>query len=95
MQLYSSRSPQHVLVGAITFLCLILLLSACTPGTQAAQSQQQPSLFSKMDAFLTTKAKVLDFNGSVLVARNGHILLSKGYGMANADQALANTPTTM
>jgi CubicO group peptidase (beta-lactamase class C family) len=95
MRLYASRSLQHVLGGAMTFLCLILLLSACTPSTQTVPSQQHPSLSSMMDAFLTSEAKVLEFNGSVLVARNGHILLSKGYGVANADQALANTPTTM
>ncbi len=78
MRLFSPRSLQQVLAGAMTFLCLILLLSACTTSMQGVQSQQPPSLFSKMDAFLTSEAKVLKFNGSVLVARNGTILLSKG-----------------
>jgi len=34
------------------------------------------------------------FNGSVLVARGDEIILSEGYGMADAEQEIANTPQT-
>ena len=33
-------------------------------------------------------------NGAVLVARDGQIILSKGYGLADHDQKVANTPQT-
>ena len=35
-----------------------------------------------------------DFGGAVLVARNGKILLKKGYGLANYELGVANTPDT-
>jgi CubicO group peptidase (beta-lactamase class C family) len=34
------------------------------------------------------------FSGAVLVARDGHFLLSKGYGMANLEQDVAITSQT-
>jgi CubicO group peptidase (beta-lactamase class C family) len=34
------------------------------------------------------------FNGSVLVARDGKVLLAKGYGMANFEHDVPNTPRT-
>jgi CubicO group peptidase (beta-lactamase class C family) len=95
MCLYSSRSLQRVLAGAMTFLCLIFLLSACTTNTQTVQSQPHPSLSSQMDAYLLSLVKAHQFRGAVLIASSGKVLLSKGYDMANTDLSLANTPTTM
>jgi CubicO group peptidase (beta-lactamase class C family) len=43
-----------------------------------------------MDAYL----KAVNFNGSVLVAQGGKVLLSEGYGMANFEHAVPNTPQT-
>jgi len=34
------------------------------------------------------------FSGSILIARRGRVLLSKGYGMANIEHRVANTPQT-
>jgi CubicO group peptidase (beta-lactamase class C family) len=48
-----------------------------------------------MDSYLTSEVKAGKFNGAVLVARKGQILLSKGYGLANHESSLPNTPTTM
>jgi len=39
-------------------------------------------------------AKIEKFNGSVLVAKDGNILLAKGYGVANAEHEIPNTPET-
>jgi CubicO group peptidase (beta-lactamase class C family) len=47
-------------------------------------------LASKADA----AAKQNDFTGSALVARGGKILLKKGYGMANLELDVPNTPET-
>ncbi|HEX3048198.1 MAG TPA: serine hydrolase [Bacillota bacterium] len=35
------------------------------------------------------------FNGSVLVAKGGKILLRKGYGFADFEKGIPNTPTTV
>jgi CubicO group peptidase (beta-lactamase class C family) len=92
MRLCSSRLRQHMLAGA--FFCLLLLLSACSTSTREVQTPQRSSLFSLMDGFLTSKVEAQQFSGTVLVARSGHILLDKGYGLADADRSLVNTPTT-
>ena len=44
-----------------------------------------------MDAFLNEKA----FQGSVLIAKEGKILFNKGYGFANAELKVSNTPKTV
>src|SRR5258705_3638537 len=47
-------------------------------------------LASKADAI----AQKDDFMGSVLVAKGGKVLLKKGYGMANVELDVPNSPDT-
>lgn len=49
---------------------------------------------AKIDAFLGAYAKSGYFSGSVLVAEKGKIILDKGYGMANYELNVSNTPDT-
>ncbi len=49
---------------------------------------------AKFDEYLTALTKQNRFTGSVLVARDGKILFSKGYGMANMEFDIPNTPNT-
>jgi CubicO group peptidase (beta-lactamase class C family) len=44
---------------------------------------------------LLTRYAMYGFSGTVLVARNGKIVLNQGYGMANKQSALPNTPETV
>ena len=37
----------------------------------------------------------LGFNGSVLIAKGGKLILCKGYGLAHRETQLANTPDTL
>jgi len=53
------------------------------------------SLGAKLDAYITAYVEQGFFNGSVLVANNGKIVLCKGYGMANYEHNIANTPQTI
>jgi CubicO group peptidase (beta-lactamase class C family) len=48
----------------------------------------------KLSAYLDAAAKVQKFNGSVLVAKGGAILFAKGYGLANAEYDIPNSPDT-
>lgn len=60
-----------------------------------------PSLFSqdtiskKLDALMDAYYKVNKFNGSVLIARKGKILLEKGYGFKNFRDSTLNGPNTI
>lgn len=49
---------------------------------------------AKFDEYLTALTKQDRFMGSVLVAREGKVLFSKGYGMANLEFDIPNTPQT-
>src|SRR3989442_576014 len=59
-----------------------------TPG--AANQDITPKINEYMDAVV----KAGKFNGSILVARDGKVLISKGYGMANFELDVPNTPQT-
>src|SRR5580704_5574382 len=52
------------------------------------------NLKPKLDAYLNELTEQKRFSGSVLVAKDGQVLLSKGYGMANYEHDVPNTPQT-
>jgi CubicO group peptidase (beta-lactamase class C family) len=66
----------------------------------AAVTRAQPAaldaaaLEQKVDELLEAHAKVNDFHGSILLARNGKPLVAKGYGFANVEWRIPNTPDT-
>jgi len=51
-------------------------------------------LNADLDTMFQKIAKTSVFSGAVLVARNGQVILSKGYGMADRDQKTPNTAQT-
>jgi len=66
-----------------------------TDNTALPVATPHPSeVISKTDAFLNQMLKAGLFSGSILIARNGEILVSKGYGMADRQQQIPNTPQT-
>jgi CubicO group peptidase (beta-lactamase class C family) len=62
--------------------------------TEAATLTGDALLAQEMDAMLTDLADAGRYGGSVLVARDGVPILSKGYGLANAEWDIPNSPTT-
>ena len=58
--------------------------------TQTAETQ----LAIEIDDFLTTLAGQERLSGSILVAMDGKVLISKGYSMANLELDVPNTPQT-
>lgn len=70
----------------IAVLCAIQLL--CVSNYPAQQ------LAPKLDEYTNSEVKEGRFSGAVLVARDGKVLLSKGYGMANIENDIPNTPQT-
>jgi CubicO group peptidase (beta-lactamase class C family) len=51
-------------------------------------------IISKADTYLSKLTKARLFSGSVLIARNGNVLLSKGYGEADRKKQVVNTAQT-
>lgn len=69
--------------------CLIVLTLAST-----AHSQTKNTIAARANSYLSDLVKQDRFSGSVLISRKGRILLSKGYGMANRELDVPNTPKT-
>jgi CubicO group peptidase (beta-lactamase class C family) len=69
------------------FPILLMLLAAC-----AVEAPQD--LAGQLDELLTELESEQDFRGSVLVAQNGVVLLSKGYGLADQERQIPNLPQT-
>ena len=57
-------------------------------------TEAPPDPATEIDADLTSLTQKNAFTGSVLVARDGEVLLSKGYGLAYRAANLPNTPQT-
>ena len=68
----------------IIFLLLVLL---CSLG--AAQDIE-----TKVDEYINAHIKLRNFSGSILIAEHGKILISKGFGMANIEHGVLNSPKT-
>jgi CubicO group peptidase (beta-lactamase class C family) len=66
---------------ALVLACLVGLCSAQASGARAQQLMQ-------------TYADDGWFMGSVLIAQNGKVVLSKGYGWADAEWSIPNSPST-
>src|SRR6187399_479632 len=68
---------------------LILVAALCMVHLNFAQETD------KLDALINAYAKMYKFNGAALVAKNGVILLNKGYGYRNAADKITNTEQTI
>jgi len=71
----------------ILFFTLLVSLILCA--RSIAQVSEQ-----KVDEYINAQIKLGRFSGSVLIAKDGEILISKGYGMANHELDVSNTPQT-
>ncbi|HEV3470362.1 MAG TPA: serine hydrolase [Pyrinomonadaceae bacterium] len=74
-----------------------LLLAVCLLVSASARAQTDAEgreLASRLDKRLTELAARKRFSGAALVAREGRVILSQGYGMANYELDVPNTPQT-
>jgi CubicO group peptidase (beta-lactamase class C family) len=62
--------------------------------TTVAAPAKDEELSAKIDAFLSKLTQLGQFSGAFLLAHNGQVTLSKGYGMADREAKIPNTPTT-
>lgn len=76
-----------------TALACAFAIGAMTAG-DGATSSAPPDVSNRLDSVLTAATQRGRFNGSVLVARRGRILLRKGYGYASVARRTRNRPNT-
>ncbi|HEU4387780.1 MAG TPA: serine hydrolase [Blastocatellia bacterium] len=51
-------------------------------------------LAAKIDEYMNAQARNRQFSGSILVAQEGQVLIKKGYGLANIEHGVPNSPQT-
>src|SRR5262245_28911823 len=83
-----SMNMNKTLATRLAILTALSLFAAVS-----AVAQEAAPITSKLDEYLSAAAKQ-GFTGSALVARDGKVIFSKGYGMANAEWDIPNTPQT-
>ncbi|MBK5291364.1 MAG: serine hydrolase [Acidobacteriia bacterium] len=71
-------------------ILVLLLAAALCP----AQDIAPKPIANKVDEYMQARVRLHKFMGSVLVARDGKVLVSKGYGSANLELDVPNTPQT-
>src|SRR6267378_5020585 len=71
-----------------------LLVCVILTASRARASDRVPSLEAEVDAFVQPYMEGNNFSGSILIARQGKVLISKGYGMADYELSVPNTPQT-
>jgi len=71
---------------------MIVGLSSCSP--LGEQDLDQPSMEERIDDIFTRYADMDEFSGAALVARDDQILFRRGYGLANREEQIPNTPDT-
>lgn len=98
------RFVKRISLLVIASLLLALVLELATHlnhqgqqpvyATQAAFSSQDALIASQVNNLLTNEATHQQFSGSVLIAHDDHVLLRKGYSMADWGKQVPNTPHT-
>lgn len=66
----------------------------CAAGLILAAHCPAQSLVLKVDEYMSAWSERGRFSGSILVAREGKVIISRGYGLANEEAEVANTPQT-
>ena len=82
------------LLSAALGAVIQLISRAHHPEPTPYSSPQAALIASQVDRLLTNEVAQQQFSGSVLIARGGRVLLSKGYSMADWEKQVPNTPHT-
>lgn len=86
-----STNKQHSCRAAWATIFLLIAGSAFGQ-TPAVLSPEQ--IVSKVDEYMSAAERVDRFSGTILLARDGKPIVSKGYGMANTEWDIPNSPRT-
>lgn len=76
-----------------SFILLTIILFAVQ--LLFAQTSDHKQIETKVDEYMNESIKFDQFSGSILIARNGSTIFSKGYGMANIELNVPNSPKTV
>lgn len=73
----------------------LLFASFAAAQNTAATPGPAKEITAKVDEYMNAAVSVDGFSGSILVARDGQPIVSRGYGMASIELGVSNTPQTI
>ncbi len=76
----------------VVFVVISWLLASCTQADTVPTPD--PARISRIDELITGYTEEGEFSGSVLIAEKGFVVLNKGYGFADYEREIPNTPHT-
>jgi len=76
----------------LTFVIISGLLASCAQADPVPTPD--PAIISRIDVLITGYTEEGEFSGSVLIAEKGFVVLNKGYGFADYEREILNTPHT-
>jgi CubicO group peptidase (beta-lactamase class C family) len=82
------------LINACAFSLFVFAISSYGQASFQVSAKNKKELETQVDAYVKPYLDIGGFNGTVLIAKKGKVLLSKGYGMANYELNVPNTPQT-
>jgi CubicO group peptidase (beta-lactamase class C family) len=87
----------HIRRSLVPAIVCSLLVLAASPGAQVATAPTAPAtatIVERVDEYMQAELRVNGFSGTILLARKGAPIVAKGYGAANAEWSIPNTPRT-
>lgn len=88
----------HIKLNQLGLLLLVVVFGASVFQLVPAQRTAVPSerhIRGKVDEYMKSAVEFERFTGSILIARDGQVLVSKSYGMANVELGVPNSPNTV
>ena len=74
--------------------CLLIILACIGRADNRFRAVINPGLEAKIDAYVKPFVDLKAYSGAILIAQKGKVVFRKGYGMANYELDVANTPQT-
>ena len=95
------RHAFHLILCGVLLALMLTACASASPAFQPLTPTLVPSRFviesgaiARVNTLLSQMAEAGTFTGSVLVAEKGQVFLSRGYGLADREQKIPNTPQT-
>jgi CubicO group peptidase (beta-lactamase class C family) len=85
---------KRILISLVLCIAIVALTMKAVKWLVHPRLVVMPEAISRVDELLTQMTRDGTFTGSVLIAQDGKVFLSKGYGFADRVQGIPNVPQT-
>ena len=82
-------------IAAFLAFCMLLVAPVSAQPAASRRRRRAQEITRKVDEYMNAAVRINRFSGAVLLARDGQPIVSRGYGMANLEHGVPNTPQTV